>query len=82
MRALHRPRAYVQRRADDASGREAANQTLSEGRAEAVAGALKAKGVDEARIAARGYGAARPIAANDNDEGKARNRRIEVIVRP
>lgn len=66
----------------DASGREAANQTLSEGRAEAVAAALKAKGVDEARLAAKGYGAARPIAANDSDEGKARNRRIEVIVRP
>jgi OOP family OmpA-OmpF porin len=66
----------------DASGREAANQTLSEQRAEAVLTALGAAGVDAARLAAKGFGAARPIAANDTDANKARNRRIEVIVRP
>ena len=66
----------------DASGREPANLTLSEQRAEAVTAALSAKGVDAARISAKGFGAARPIAANDNDAGKARNRRIEVLVRP
>ncbi|BCW87258.1 Peptidoglycan-associated lipoprotein [Alphaproteobacteria bacterium SO-S41] len=66
----------------DASGREPANLTLSEQRAEAVTAALTAKGVDAGRVSAKGFGAARPIAANDNDAGKARNRRIEVIVRP
>jgi len=66
----------------DASGREAANQTLSEQRAEAVATALAKAGVDAARLSAKGFGAARPIAANDTDANKARNRRIEVIVRP
>ena len=40
------------------------------------------KGVDAARLSAKGYGAARPVAANDSDTNKARNRRIEVIVRP
>lgn len=66
----------------DASGREPANVKLSEARAGAVEAALIVKGVDAARLTAKGYGSARPIAANDTDEGKARNRRIEMIVRP
>lgn len=66
----------------DASGNAAANLRLSQGRAEAIEAALILKGVDAKRLTAHGYGAARPIADNDNDAGKARNRRIEVIVRP
>ena len=66
----------------DSSGNAARNVTLSEDRASAVEAALIVKGVDAARLSATGYGAARPIAANDNDADKARNRRIEVIVRP
>lgn len=66
----------------DASGREPANQTLSEDRAAAVEAALIVKGVAADRISAKGYGSSRPVAPNDTDEGKARNRRIEVIVRP
>ncbi len=66
----------------DASGNAQKNITLSESRAAAVEAALIVRGVDAARLAAKGYGAARPIASNDNDADKARNRRIEVIVRP
>ncbi len=66
----------------DASGREPANVTLSERRAGAVEAALIVKGVAADRIAARGYGSSRPVAAETDDAGKARNRRIEVTVRP
>ena len=66
----------------DASGNAASNIRLSFQRAEAVEAALIVKGVDGRRLTAKGYGADRPVAANDNDADKARNRRIEVIVRP
>ncbi len=66
----------------DASGREPQNVSLSADRAKAVATALAAAGVDGARLTAKGFGSTRPVAANDTDENKARNRRIEVIVRP
>lgn len=66
----------------DASGNAAKNLQLSEDRAAALEAALIVKGVDAARLTAKGYGASRPVAANDNDANKAKNRRIEVIVRP
>lgn len=66
----------------DASGNAAKNIQLSEERAAALEAALIVRGVDAARLTARGYGAARPVAPNDTDAGKAQNRRIEVIVRP
>lgn len=66
----------------DSSGREAANLKLSQDRARAVAAALAEAGIEAGRLSAAGYGSSRPIAAEDSDAGKARNRRIEVIVRP
>ena len=66
----------------DASGREADNLKLSAARAGAVVAALSEAGVEPARLSAAGYGSSRPLAAEDSDAGKARNRRIEVIVRP
>ena len=57
----------------------AARQTLSEGRAKAVAAWLTAHGVPATKVTSKGYGKTRPIADNDSDLGRAMNRRIEVV---
>ncbi|MBT3222279.1 MAG: OmpA family protein, partial [Proteobacteria bacterium] len=61
----------------DSLGDVAYNQALSEMRAEAVKVALVARGVGLERLVARGYGPVRPLASNDNDEGRQRNRRVQ-----
>jgi len=66
----------------DASGGGAANLTLSERRAKAVADYLVSRQVARARIGSRGYGETQPIASNDNEIGRAHNRRIEIRVVP
>jgi OOP family OmpA-OmpF porin len=65
----------------DADGDDAANQTLSEKRAQAVADYLIKAGLPADRFTSVGYGSTQPVAANDTDEGKAQNRRIEFVVR-
>src|SRR5262249_9483646 len=64
----------------DNSGSQAANQVLSSARAETVKGMLVSQGIGQERIATQGFGADRPVASNDNEEGRARNRRVELIV--
>jgi outer membrane protein OmpA-like peptidoglycan-associated protein len=64
----------------DATGTERQNQTLSTNRARAVAEYLSDEGIDEDRIEAVGYGEQRPMASNDSDEGRASNRRIEIVI--
>lgn len=64
----------------DNVGNDAANQKLSEQRASAVREYLIRKGIDAARVTAKGYGEARPVATNDTEEGRALNRRTEVTV--
>ncbi|MGH7829338.1 MAG: OmpA family protein [Candidatus Binatia bacterium] len=59
---------------------EAYNQQLSERRAETVADALGHDGVDKNRINSRGLGTRSPIASNDTEDGRSRNRRVEVII--
>jgi outer membrane protein OmpA-like peptidoglycan-associated protein len=59
---------------------EAYNQQLSERRARTVADTLTADGVDRGRITSRGAGTTSPIASNDSEEGRRRNRRVEVII--
>jgi OmpA-OmpF porin, OOP family len=65
----------------DADGESAANQTLSEKRAQAVVDYLTKAGLPASRFTAIGYGSTQPVAANDTDEGKAKNRRIEFVVK-
>jgi OOP family OmpA-OmpF porin len=65
----------------DTDGDDAANQALSEKRAQAVADYLVKAGLPGDRFAAVGYGSTQPVASNDTDEGKAQNRRIEFVVR-
>lgn len=57
------------------------NLKLSDARARSVMQWLVARGVPATQIAARGYGRNRPIAPNDTDEGRARNRRVELACR-
>lgn len=64
----------------DSRGSDEYNQGLSERRANAVKDYLTSKGVTASRLTARGYGEARPVASNDTDEGRAENRRVELIV--
>jgi outer membrane protein OmpA-like peptidoglycan-associated protein len=56
------------------------NTKLSQVRADAVVQALVAKhGIDAARLVGRGAGPLAPIASNDTEEGRARNRRVELV---
>lgn len=64
----------------DSVGREASNQTLSEGRASAVVAYLIEQGVASNRLTARGFGESRPIASNNTREGRRTNRRVEIIL--
>lgn len=64
----------------DGIGSEAYNLQLSERRAAAVRNALMMRGVDPSRITTRGYGKAYPVADNGTAEGRALNRRVEVVI--
>ncbi|MEM7195295.1 MAG: OmpA family protein [Pseudomonadota bacterium] len=61
----------------DSTGSAETNRALSEARASAVVEALNTLGVDTSRLTAVGYGSELPVADNDTDEGRAKNRRIE-----
>ena len=61
----------------DNTGDPAANITLSQQRAAAVRDYLVQQGVSPGVLVAKGYGSSRPVATNDTEEGKFRNRRIE-----
>ena len=64
----------------DSRGSANLNQALSQQRAEAVRDALVARGVEASRLVAVGRGSDRPVASNDTPEGRARNRRVEIIL--
>jgi outer membrane protein OmpA-like peptidoglycan-associated protein/uncharacterized protein YidB (DUF937 family) len=64
----------------DNAGNPAANQKLSQQRADSVRGFLINKGVNADSLVAKGYGGSNPIASNDTEEGRFRNRRIEYKV--
>jgi OOP family OmpA-OmpF porin len=64
----------------DSIGTEEYNQGLSERRAQAVQDYLVGKGIRASRLSAKGYGESMPVASNDNKEGRAENRRVELVV--
>ena len=65
----------------DSVGTQAANMRLSERRANTVREFLVSKGVDAKRIRAEGKGESFPIATNKTPEGRANNRRVEIIIK-
>jgi outer membrane protein OmpA-like peptidoglycan-associated protein len=62
----------------DNTGTAAHNLVLSQQRAAAVVAALVADGIDPTRLVPKGYGDTKPVAPNTTDEGKAKNRRVEL----
>ena len=61
----------------DATGPAQLNRKLSQERAEAVVQYLGGKGINQARLVAKGFGPDKPIADNDSEEGREQNRRVE-----
>jgi outer membrane protein OmpA-like peptidoglycan-associated protein len=64
----------------DSTGDPTANKQLSIDRANAIRDQLVQAGVDSSRINTAGFGSEKPLASNDTDEGRARNRRTELVV--
>jgi OmpA-OmpF porin, OOP family len=64
----------------DSEGNKGFNKTLSQQRAEAVKKALVAHGIAAKRLVARGYGSEQPIADNRTEEGRAKNRRVQLVI--
>lgn len=56
------------------------NLQVSRDRARTLKSYLVKKGIDPERIETVGYGASRPIASNDTEEGRTRNRRVEYVI--
>jgi outer membrane protein OmpA-like peptidoglycan-associated protein len=65
----------------DSVGSEAINQALSEKRAASVADYLANKGIGRGRVRVTGFGELRPIATNETDAGRAKNRRVELSIK-
>jgi OmpA-OmpF porin, OOP family len=63
----------------DNTGTPAHNQDLSTARARSVLGALVGLGVDPARLQSKGFGQDKPLADNGSEDGRAKNRRVELV---
>jgi outer membrane protein OmpA-like peptidoglycan-associated protein len=66
----------------DSSGSDQYNQSLSERRAQSVTSYLASHGVKQQRLLTIGAGEAHPVASNDNEAGRAANRRVEMTIVP
>ena len=64
----------------DAIGTDEYNLTLSKKRAQAVSDFLASQGVNAKRLSWEGYGKTRPVADNDSDEGRQKNRRVDLVI--
>lgn len=64
----------------DSTGKAETNRKLSTERARNVFGLLREQGIEETRMAFEGYGSENPVAPNDTADGRAKNRRVEIIV--
>lgn len=64
----------------DSTGNASLNVPLSEERAQTVAGFLEAHGVPGDRLSTTGLGSGNPIAPNGTDDGRAQNRRVEIVI--
>ena len=64
----------------DSIGTESYNQNLSQRRANSVVSYLASKGIASSRLTATGYGETMPIASNSTDEGRQKNRRVEILI--
>ena len=64
----------------DNSGDPAVNKKLSSDRAAAVAKAIEDSGIPADRVTSAGWGQEKPVASNDTEDGRAANRRVEIIV--
>jgi outer membrane protein OmpA-like peptidoglycan-associated protein len=65
----------------DNKGSVAINKRISKARAQAVANALIAAGVDRSRVISRGFGKDNPACDNSTEQGRQCNRRVEVVIR-
>jgi outer membrane protein OmpA-like peptidoglycan-associated protein len=63
----------------DNVGTPAFNKTLSENRAKSVMNAIIARGIEKSRLSAKGWGQEKPIGDNKTEEGRAKNRRVEIV---
>jgi OOP family OmpA-OmpF porin len=63
----------------DNVGTAASNQTLSEARAQSVMAAIISKGIAAARLSAQGFGQSKPLSDNATEDGRAKNRRVELV---
>ena len=80
-RVRRHPQIRVEGNTDNL-GEESWNQGLSERRAGAIREYLTNHGIDGRRIVARGDGSSKPLASNSTAEGRARNRRTEILFIP
>lgn len=63
----------------DNVGTAASNKALSESRAKSVVNAIVGKGIGKARLSVRGWGQEKPVADNRTEDGRAKNRRVEIV---
>lgn len=66
----------------DSQGSDATNQELSQKRAQSVRDYLVSRGIAADRVTSEGFGPGKPIADNKSAEGRANNRRVEIVVKP